>query len=102
VLAFGPIVYLGRMSYSLYLWHGAVFAMFGVITASGPASGSNGQRVAAIALSLVVAAASYELVEKPILRRGGRAPGTDVPARRTTGDEHGARVAVLGAAGQTR
>ncbi len=64
---------LGRWSYSIFLWHllvlGAVFPIFGIPAFSG--------RflivlVATAAISIVVAAASYALIEEPVRRRFAR------------------------------
>jgi exopolysaccharide production protein ExoZ len=55
-----PIVRLGDASYSLYLWHIPLFAMtksFGI------------GRVPSLVLIVVVAFASYHLIEAPLLRR---------------------------------
>jgi peptidoglycan/LPS O-acetylase OafA/YrhL len=63
LLSLSPIVYLGRISYSLYLWHYPIFysAHF--------AYGSELHRWAGIGISVVLAALSYHLVEAPFLRR---------------------------------
>ena len=53
-LARGPIVFLGRISYSLYLWHVPILAFLG--------------GWAGVALSLVAATASYHVVEQPFRR----------------------------------
>jgi peptidoglycan/LPS O-acetylase OafA/YrhL len=55
-----PIVRLGDASYSLYLWHIPLFAVtksFGI------------GRVPSLVLIVVVAFASYHLIEAPLLRR---------------------------------
>ena len=64
-----PLVWMGRVSYGLYLWHIALFWILG-------------PTVLAIAVTGAVAAASYLLLERPILRfkhrfdrsSSGRAP----------------------------
>jgi exopolysaccharide production protein ExoZ len=55
-----PIVQLGDASYSLYLWH---IPLFAVAKAVGIG------RVPALVLVIVVAFASYHLIEAPLLRR---------------------------------
>ena len=57
-----PMVYLGDISYSLYLWHLPVnVLLLGFIAYSSP-----WYYVTAIALSLALAVASYHLVERPL------------------------------------
>jgi peptidoglycan/LPS O-acetylase OafA/YrhL len=65
-LALRPIVFLGAISYSLYLWHVPVYILLGA-----------GQRpeaidLLALPLALSLATASYYLVEQPFLRRKHR------------------------------
>jgi peptidoglycan/LPS O-acetylase OafA/YrhL len=62
-LIWRPVIYLGEISYALYIWHFAVLTLwpttrFSVLTR--------------IVISVALAAASYELVEKPFLRRKRR------------------------------
>ena len=66
MLAFAPFRWLGRISYSLYLWHWPVVVI--------PAALATGEislryRVALLLLSVVLAAASYQWIEEPV-RRG--------------------------------
>lgn len=56
-LRWSPLVALGKVSYSLYLWHAAVFVLLPDLW--WPVK---------VGLSLVVALASYRLVEEPIRR----------------------------------
>jgi peptidoglycan/LPS O-acetylase OafA/YrhL len=74
-LSIRPAVYLGRISYSLYLWHPMVL-LFAADLAGLP-------MLAGTALALVAAAASYRFVEQPFLRRKGReqAPARPEPRR---------------------
>ena len=59
------LTYLGRISYSLYLWHGGIFALFRwTIGISEPITAG-----AALLLTFLLSALSYHLVEQPF-RRG--------------------------------
>lgn len=67
LLSLGPLVFLGRISYSLYLWHLPVFVAFGI----------NRQQVEltavpAVGIAIALAVASYYLIELPFLRRKHR------------------------------
>ena len=73
-LGSSPMAYIGRISYSLYLWHWPVFVLlrwtFGLE--------STASRIGGVAATFVLAAASYHLVERPLryapmLRRWPRA-----------------------------
>jgi len=67
-LSIRPLVFLGRISYSLYLWHVPVLMACGALTAGGlPRSTS--LELFGVAASVGVAYASYYLVELPFLRR---------------------------------
>jgi peptidoglycan/LPS O-acetylase OafA/YrhL len=70
VLSISPLVFLGRISYSLYLWHVAIFWAFGLHTVPEVMD------VPALALSLACALASYYLVEMPFLTRKRRLRST--------------------------
>jgi peptidoglycan/LPS O-acetylase OafA/YrhL len=69
----GPVA-IGRLSYSLYLWHFPLFVVVGEHTGSWPTA----LRIAfAWAVTFAAATASYRLVERPALalkRRVGRRP----------------------------
>lgn len=62
-------VAIGLVSYPLYLWHWPLLTFARIHESTTP---SRGIRLAALALSLVVAVATYRLIELPI-RRGPRA-----------------------------
>jgi peptidoglycan/LPS O-acetylase OafA/YrhL len=58
VLRSQPLVWLGKISYSLYLWHVAILYYF-------DPPGATFTAVAWVAVSIVVATASFYLVERP-------------------------------------
>ena len=64
VLSRGPLVFVGRISYSLYLWHYPIFVWLGVA-----AVGVGWLDGLAVGLAVAAACASYYLVELPFLRR---------------------------------
>jgi peptidoglycan/LPS O-acetylase OafA/YrhL len=75
VLSLAPLVWLGRISYSLYLYHFPILIAFGA-----PANRSLSRRVLAIELSVLAAFLSFRYVEQPILRRGrSRVPSPAPP-----------------------
>jgi SGNH domain-containing protein len=85
VLAWRPIVYIGLISYPLYLWHWPLLC-FGQITEYD----SVGARFAFMAASVVLAALTYEAIEKPIRRDRSTTPLVALIAGATL-------VAILGA-----
>jgi peptidoglycan/LPS O-acetylase OafA/YrhL len=66
LLSVGPLVWIGRISYGLYLWHWPV-----IVFASPARTGLDGPTLALlrVALTFAFATASFYLVEQPI-RRG--------------------------------
>jgi peptidoglycan/LPS O-acetylase OafA/YrhL len=65
--AFRGLVYLGRISYGLYVFHSIFIMMLGVVSAHDP--GARGARTALAFLATVATAAvSYHLLERPFLR----------------------------------
>jgi peptidoglycan/LPS O-acetylase OafA/YrhL len=70
-LSTGPAVFVGRISYSVYLWHVPILAA----VAARPLGTSTGRTLMALALTLAVATASFHLVERPIRRRFARPSG---------------------------
>lgn len=67
LLTFAPLVYIGRISYGIYLWH---FPIFVVLDAPV---------VVEMAVVLAVSMASFHLLEAPILRRFGRRGADTTP-----------------------
>ncbi len=65
ILSCGPLVYLGDISYSLYLTHYLWLKLPEVVTP--PMTGA-GWRIVELAGTFVTAAASYHLIENPIRR----------------------------------
>ncbi len=70
LLALPPLVAIGRISYGLYLWHWPIFLVLDPGRTALDGAALLGVRLAA---TLVIATASYVLVEKPI--RQSRRPG---------------------------
>ena len=66
-LSLRPVVFIGRISYSLYLWHWPLIVFFRFIKAGQAPSGK--QACALLLLSLLLALLSFELVESPFRRR---------------------------------
>lgn len=63
VLRFRPLVWVGRVSYGLYLWH---WPLLSFVYKIAPAS--TDPKVRAVYLSLIITALSFYLIEKPFLR----------------------------------
>lgn len=69
-LSSGPLVWVGRRSYGIYLWHWPVIA---VLSDSAPDfAGSAAGRCAMLGLSVGAAAVSYRVLEEPLIRLGIR------------------------------
>jgi peptidoglycan/LPS O-acetylase OafA/YrhL len=68
VLRFPPLVWIGRISYGLYLWHWPVQGfVFGPIN-----DPSVGRIVVAVLLSFALASISYYVIERPFLKQKKR------------------------------
>jgi peptidoglycan/LPS O-acetylase OafA/YrhL len=65
LLTSGPMVYLGKISYALYLWHWPVFGAARTVLLSY----SDVYIVVGIALSVALASLSYHLLEQPVRAR---------------------------------
>ena len=70
VLSWGPIAWIGVVSYGAYLWHWPLALWLGARDDGSPQTLT---RIAVIALTFGIAAASYYAIERPIRR--GRAAG---------------------------
>jgi peptidoglycan/LPS O-acetylase OafA/YrhL len=74
LLTASPMVYLGKISYSLYLWHWPVLGVTrGLLLDKSELYGA-----LAIALSVALAALSYHYIEQPIRTRSKLARGRDM------------------------
>lgn len=69
LLSYKPIVFIGLISYSLYLWHWPILALLRIAfgTATLPAIAS----YAAVLFSIGLAALSWFFIERPFRRKGG-------------------------------
>lgn len=67
ILALAPVVWLGRISYSLYLWHLPVYVAFEETVWARDHLFMSG--VLKLGISVALAAASFHVVEQPLLRR---------------------------------
>lgn len=65
LLSARPIAWVGRLSYSLYLWH---YPIFGFVKADRLGLGVRTVEILRLVLAFVAAVGSYYLVERPLLR----------------------------------
>jgi peptidoglycan/LPS O-acetylase OafA/YrhL len=72
LLAWSPLVWIGKRSYALYLWHLPVFFLAGALWASGLLEYLPSRIVPAWAITFAMAAASYRWIEAPALRLKSR------------------------------
>lgn len=70
LLSLPPLVYIGKISYSWYLWHWPLLALLRVLYDGTPPRAAS---LAAVAAALAVAALSYHLIEQ-LFRRSTRQP----------------------------
>jgi peptidoglycan/LPS O-acetylase OafA/YrhL len=75
-LSVRPVIFLGRISYSLYLWHLPLLVAF-----SGVDREVGVPTVAAVALAVVFASCSRRFIELPFLRRRVEPPSERVATR---------------------
>jgi peptidoglycan/LPS O-acetylase OafA/YrhL len=87
-LAWTPVVLLGRISYSLYLWHLPVFWVMADNTDSWPVAA---RVVVGVSAAVLLATASYLFVERPALRLKSR-----LGRRRATREQVGAEPSPAG------
>jgi peptidoglycan/LPS O-acetylase OafA/YrhL len=73
-LSHRSLVWLGRRSYAIYLWHVPLFGLFGL--KGHPTSERLAGRAAACVLTLVAAWASFRWIESPFYRRRVEQPAT--------------------------
>ena len=72
-LAWPPLVFLGTISYSVYVWH---YGIFWAIERHDPSWPGPVRLAAGLTAALVVSYASYRLIEQPFLRRKHRTART--------------------------
>ena len=65
-LALPPLQWIGKLSYSLYLWHWPVIVYAGMLTTEL----SLAQRLVCLGLTLALSVLTYHLIENPIRRNG--------------------------------
>ncbi|MDX8520723.1 acyltransferase family protein [Mesorhizobium dulcispinae] len=83
-LALPPLQWIGKLSYSLYLWHWPVIVYAGMLVEELTLA----QRLACLGLTLALSALSYHFIENPIRRNGwlmANAARALVPALLLTG-----------------
>jgi peptidoglycan/LPS O-acetylase OafA/YrhL len=68
LLAFAPLVFVGLLSYPLYLWHWPLLSFAAVLGSAPP---SRALRVALVIAALLLAWLTYRFVERPIRRSPG-------------------------------
>jgi peptidoglycan/LPS O-acetylase OafA/YrhL len=64
LLAWRPLVWIGSISYGLYLWHSVVFWLLAPVHTDADPTLFN---ISAVSLSFLVAALSYRYIERPFL-----------------------------------
>jgi len=72
LLRLPPLVYVGRISYSVYLWHVPLLTLLGAATVGQIPLHDVPRASLAVACSYVAAALSYRFIETPFLRRKHR------------------------------
>jgi len=106
LLATPPLRWLGRISYSLYLWHWPILVLGPVAlglasSEEGPAAGDLFVRLGLVLLAIILAGLSWRLVEEPF-RRGRLSLGRVSLGGRVRGFAMvGAAILVIGAGSTT-
>jgi len=70
ILEFRPIAYLGRISYSMYLWHWPIAVFLMPLLPKFSVHTKITQALSLILLTIAISALTYHLVEKPLRIRG--------------------------------
>ncbi|CDS54026.1 hypothetical protein [Polaromonas sp. CG9_12] len=78
LLQWRPVVYVGLISYSLYLWHWPLIVLAQYSTGMEPPAPF--QAVLLMAASLLLASASYHFIEQPLRRGAGWLPRRALPS----------------------
>lgn len=82
ILEWMPLRWIGRVSYSLYLWHILFFSWaVPVVQVTQPALAALSGRPAKYIAAFAAAALSYYFVEKPFMRIGHRLAPPATPGR---------------------
>jgi peptidoglycan/LPS O-acetylase OafA/YrhL len=74
LLAARPLTFMGRISYSLYLWNAALIFWLGGDAGGNRHAYSYASATAAVVLALAISWLSYRFVEQPFRRIHGRTP----------------------------
>lgn len=69
ILSFRPLVFVGVISYSLYLWHWPIIVFAKILSGGEVSDFSRSEITGVIVLSLLMAVISFEFIESPF--RGG-------------------------------
>ncbi len=93
VLRVGPMRFLGRISYSLYLWHWPFLALPAVLLGAAPSAPLT---AALVAGAVVASYLSYRFVEQPFRRPGAHLPAA-ATLRRAAAVVAGVSVLTVGA-----
>jgi len=70
IMNFGPLVYLGKLSYSMYLWHWPIEVYLHPLLPKFESHNRISQTLILTFLTIAMAAISYHLVETPLRTRG--------------------------------
>jgi peptidoglycan/LPS O-acetylase OafA/YrhL len=95
ILEWAPLRWVGRLSYSLYLWHALFFFRLSPkVVVTLPALAALSGRPAKYFASFAMAAISYYFVEKPFLRIGHRLAPPATPGRPELAETPGELAAI--------